>query len=146
MAEGRSIIYSARLLSDISLAIFIANQFKQPGMVHYIGRAMALGSTLTPGAGLIYLVSKLDLYYLLTGIREQGLLIDRARGLSIEPRALGLSCAYGVMILLLGRKKLFRFWPALLAVNLTALLITYSASSYVLLERGADGVALLLEP
>jgi len=136
-AEGRSIIYSARLLSDVSLAIFIANQLRQPGMIHYIGRAMVIGSTITALAGLAYLTAKLDLYYPLTGIGQQGLLIDRARGLSIEPRALGLSCAYGVMILLLGRKKLFRMWPALLAINLTALLITYSASSYVLLAVGA---------
>lgn len=137
MAEGRSIIYSVRLLSDFSLAIFIANQLRQPGAINYIGRAMVIGSTLTALAGLAYLAAKFDLYYPLTGIGQQGLLIDRARGLSIEPRALGLSCAYGVMILLLGRKKLFRMWPVLLVINLAALLITYSASSYVLLGAGS---------
>ncbi|MCG3162167.1 MAG: hypothetical protein JMDDDDMK_03407 [Acidobacteria bacterium] len=136
-AEGRSIIYSARLLSDISLAIFIANQLRQPSVIYYIGRAMVIGATLTALAGLIYLATKLDLYYPLTGIGEQASLIDRARGLSIEPRALGLSCAYGVMILLLGRERLFSFWPLLLLINLIALLTTYSASSFVLLFAGA---------
>jgi hypothetical protein len=135
-AQGRSVIYSARLLSDISLAIFIANQLRQPGALYFAGRAMVAGSTLTALAGLFYLATKIDLYYPLTGIGEYGLLIDRARGLSIEPRALGLACAYGVMLLLLGRKKLFFLWPLLLLVNLVALLITYSASSFVLLVAG----------
>ncbi|MGE0131432.1 MAG: O-antigen ligase family protein [Blastocatellales bacterium] len=136
-AEGRSIIYSARLLSDISLAVFIANQLRQPGVIYYIGRAMVIGTTLTALAGLVYLATKLDLYYPLTGIGEQASLIARARGLSIEPRALGLGCAYGIMILLLGRKSLFSSWPLLLLINLIALLITYSASSFVLLFAGA---------
>jgi hypothetical protein len=137
LAEGRSVVYTSRLISDFSLAIFIANQLKVPDTLFYAGRAMVIGSTLTAAAGLIYLAAKIDLYYPLTGIGEHGLLIDRARGLSIEPRVLGLSCAYGIMILLLGRKKLFKIWPLLIIVNLMALLITYSASSFVLLVSGA---------
>jgi hypothetical protein len=136
-APGRSIVYSVRLISDLSLAVFIANQLRRPGTLFYIGRALVIGSTTTAMAGITYLFIKLDLYYPLTGIGEHAVFIDRARGLSIEPRALGLSCAYGVMILLLGRKRLFRAWPLLLVINLTALLITYSASSYVLLVCGA---------
>ncbi len=136
-AEGRSIIYPVRLLSDVSLAVFIANQLRQPGALYFIGRAMVIGSTITALAGLVYLATKIDLYFPLTGIGQQGVLIDRARGLSIEPRALGLSCAYGVMVLLLGRKRLFSFWLVLLPINLLALLITYSASSFALLGVGA---------
>ncbi|MDQ3009397.1 MAG: hypothetical protein M3X11_01635, partial [Acidobacteriota bacterium] len=135
-AQGRSLIYSARLLTDISLVIFVANQLRQPGMLYYVGKAMAIGSTITALAGAAYLVAKVDLYFPLTGIGEQAVMIDRARGLSIEPRSLGLSCAYGIMILLLGRGKLFTTWPVLVLINLVALLITYSASSYVLLGAG----------
>lgn len=136
-APGRSIVYSVRLFSDLSLAVFIANQLRRPGALRYIGRAMVIGATVTGVAGIAYLFLKVDLYYPLTGIGEHAFYIDRPRGLSIEPRALGLSCAYGVMVLLLGRKQLFRMWPALLVINLTGLLITYSASSYVLLGAGA---------
>jgi hypothetical protein len=136
-AEGRAIIYPVRLISDVSLAIFIANQLRQPGALYYVGRALVVGSTITAFAGLIYLFTQTDVYYSLTGIGEQGLLIARARGLSVEPRALGLGCAYGIIILLIGRKRLFSFWLALLPINLLALLITYSASSFVLLGVGA---------
>jgi hypothetical protein len=141
-APGRGLIYSVRLLSDLSLTIFIANQIRRPGSLLYLGRAMVLGSTMTAVVGLCYFVSKIDLYYLITGLGEQGLKIERARGLSIEPRALGLACAYGIMILLLGRKRLFKPWIALVFLNLAGLMITYSASSLALLVSGVISAGL----
>lgn len=135
-APGKSIVYSVRLLSDFSLAVFIANQLKQPGSLKYLLRAMVSGATVTALAGLLYLINNFDLYYFITGLGEQILNIDRARGLSIEPRAMGLACAYGVMILLLGRAGISRYWVILLLINLTGLMISYSASSFVLLIIG----------
>ncbi len=135
-APGRAIIYSVRLLSDFSLALFIAGQVRRPGMLLYLGRSIALGATITALAGLFQFIGKLDLYYLITGLGEQGLRIDRARGLSIEPRALGLACAYGIMVLLLARRKLFGAWAILLMINLAGLMVTYSASSLALLISG----------
>lgn len=135
-APGRLVVYSTRLLSDLSLAIFVARQLRQSGALLYLARALVLGSTLTAAFGLVYFVFKVDVYALITGLGEQLLSIDRARGLSLEPRTLGLACAYGIMVLLLGRQRLIWFWPLLVIVNLLGLLVTYSASSLALLVAG----------
>jgi O-Antigen ligase len=135
-AQGRLIVYTVRLLSDFSLALFIANQLRRPGVLLYLGRALVVGGTLTALAGLSYLATRTDVFFPITGLGEQAVYLDRTRGFSAEPRALGLSCAYSIMALLLGRARLFRFWPLLVGVNLLALLITYSTSSYVLLAAG----------
>jgi hypothetical protein len=135
-APGRAIVYSVRLVSDFSLAIFIANQIRYRGMLLYLGRSMVIGATISSLAGLFQFAGKIDLYYLITGLGEQSLRIDRARGLSIEPRALGLACAYGIMLLLLARRKAFGLWVMLLMINLAGLMITYSASSLALLLTG----------
>jgi hypothetical protein len=135
-ATGRVLVYSLRLLSDFSLALLIARELRDANVLYWLGRAMMWGATLTALAGLLYFATGVDLYFPLTGLGEQGLQIGRARGLSIEPRTLGLACAYGTMILLLGRQKIARAWPLWLLVNLLGLLITYSASSIVLLATG----------
>ncbi len=135
-APGRSIIYSIRLLSDLSLALFIAGQLRRPGTLLYAARCMVVGTTSTALAGMIHLISNADLFNIITGLGGQVLNIERARGLSLEPRAMGMACAYGIMILLLGRSRISRYWILLIFVNLIALLISYSASSFVLLMFG----------
>lgn len=135
-APGRTVIYSARLLADLSLAVFLANEILRSRSLQLIGRVMVFGSTVSALAGLFQFVTKIDLYNILTGLGEEILYVGRSRGLVGEPRALGLSCAYGVMILLIGRRKVFRLWPVLLFINLMALLITYSASSLALFVAG----------
>jgi hypothetical protein len=135
-AHGRWVVYTLRMISDASLAIFIAGQLQKAGSLYYLGRAMVIGSTMTGLVGVAYLVVNTDFYYPITGLGEVAFYIDRARGLSYEPRGLGLACAYGVMILLLGRRALFKSWLLILVVNLIGLLATYSASSYVLLGVG----------
>lgn len=135
-SQGRSIIYLVRLMSDVSLIIFIAKQLRKPGAIYYLARTLALATTLSALAGLIHLLTSVDLYYLIAGMGEQVLRMNRVRGLSPEPRALGLCCAYGVMVLLLGRRKLFRTWGVLLPINLAGLLLTYSTSSLALLVVG----------
>lgn len=135
-APGRTIIYSARLLADLSLAIFFAEEILRGGALLRIGRALVFGSTLSAIVGSFQFVTKIDLYYILTGLGEQVLYLGRPRGLVGEPRALGLACAYGVMILLIGRAKISYLWPVLLFVNLISLLNTYSASSLALFVVG----------
>jgi len=135
-APGRTIVFLIRTLSDISLTIFVANEIRRSVSLLYIGRALALGSTMSALAGLIQFATKLDPYYLITGMGEQILEIDRARGLAGEPRGLGLICAYGVMVLLLGQRKLFNVWLPMLVVNIAGLLVTYSASSMFLFVAG----------
>ncbi|MEP7338558.1 MAG: O-antigen ligase family protein [Acidobacteriota bacterium] len=135
-APGRSIIYSARLLADLSLAVFIANEILHSRSLRLIGRVLVIGSTASAIAGIYQFVTKVDLYNIITGLGEEILYVGRSRGLVGEPRALGLSCAYAVMFLLIGRKKISALWPVLLFINLIALLITYSASSLALFAAG----------
>jgi hypothetical protein len=135
-APGRTVVFLVRTLSDISLTIFVASEIRKSVSLLYIGRALALGSTMSGLAGLIQFATKLDPYYLITGMGEQILEIDRARGLAGEPRGLGLICAYGVMVLLLGQQKLFKTWLPMLVINIAGLLVTYSASSMFLFVAG----------
>lgn len=135
-APGKTIIFLVRLLTDLSLTIFIAEQILLGGALRLIGRSMMIGATLSAVAGLFHFVTQIDLYYIITGTGEQILHLGRARGLVGEPRALGLNCAYGVMILLIGRRQISRLWPALLLVNVVTLLLTYSASSIALFIAG----------
>lgn len=135
-APGRTLVYLVRLLSDISLTLFVAEQARQPGNLLWIGRALVAGATLSALAGLMTLVTGFDLVYAITDFEEQLLTADRAHGLSAEPRGLGLACAYGLMILLVGQRRLFRLWPVLVVVNLAGLLSTASTSALALLGAG----------
>ena len=135
-APGRTIIYSARLLADLSLTIFIAGEILRTRSLLWIGKALVAGSTLSAITGIFHFLTKIDLYFILTGLGEQILFLGRSRGLVGEPRTLGLSCAYGIMILLIGRKKIFSLWYIMILINLAGLLITYSASSLALFAVG----------
>ncbi len=135
-APGRTIVYSVRLLSDISLTIFIANQLRITSNIYVIGRALVAGATLSALAGLLTFFTGFDLVYAITDFEEQFLTAERAHGLSAEPRGLGLACAYGLMILLIGQRKLFKLWPVLLVINLAGLLSTVSTSALALLMTG----------
>lgn len=135
-APGRAIIYSVRLLSDFSLAVFVANQFRQPGTLIIIVRSMVIGATLSSIVGILYLVTGFDLAYAINGFEDQFLTAERAHGLSAEPRGLGLASAYTLMFLLVGQKKLFRFWPLMIIINLIALLASSSTSALALVLAG----------
>lgn len=135
-APGRTIIFLVRVLSDISLTIFVANEFARPGSIIRAARMLVVGSTLSAAAGLLQFATRVDLYNIITGMGQQILAIDRSRGLAGEPRGLGLICAYGAMILLLGQRKLYGSWILLLIINIAGMLATYSASSLALFATG----------
>jgi hypothetical protein len=135
-APGKTIIYLVRLLTDLSLTIFIAEQMLIRGTLRMVGRVMMIAATISSLTGIFYFITQIDLYYIITGAGEQVLHLGRARGLVGEPRALGLSCAYCVMILLIGRRQISWLWPALLLINIVTLLLTYSASSLALFVAG----------
>ncbi len=135
-APGRTIIYSFRLISDLSLTLFVATQLRVAGNLYWIGRALVVGATLSALAGLLTLFTGFDLVYAITNFEDQFLTAERAHGLSAEPRGLGLACAYGLMILLIGQKRLFKLWPVLLVINLAGLLSTVSTSALALLLTG----------
>lgn len=135
-APGRTLVYSIRMISDISLTVYIAEQLRIPGRLYLLGRALVAGTSLSALAGLFTMFTGIDLVYLITDFEEQFLTAERAHGLSAEPRGLGLACAYGLMILLVGQRKLFRLWPLLVVVNLAGLFSTASTSALVLLTAG----------
>ncbi len=137
IAQGRTIIYLMRLVSDLSLAILLTSLLRQvPDAFLTVGRAVALGGTLNALVGLINFISDVDIFYLLTGIGETLILTGRARGLALEPRAMGMCCDYGLLVLLLLRRRLSVGWLFLLVINLVGVLITYSVSSLALLGCG----------
>jgi hypothetical protein len=135
-APGRTLIYLTRTLADLSLALFLARELVRGVSLVWVGRWLTVGATLSSLVGVLQFFFDVDLYFALTGLGEQVVFMGRSRGLVGEPRALGLACAYGSMILLLGRKRLTRFWAVFLLINLTGLLLTYSASSLVLFLAG----------
>lgn len=135
-APGRTVVYSLRLISDLSLTVFAATQLRNAGNLYLVGRALVIGATLSALAGLLTLFTKFDLVYAITDFEDQFLTAERAHGLSAEPRGLGLACAYGLMILLIGQKRLFKLWPVLLVINMAGLLSTVSTSALALLLAG----------
>jgi hypothetical protein len=137
IAPGRTIIYLIRLISDLSLTILLVQLLQQvPKSLLTVGRAVALGGALNALVGMINFAAGVDVFYLVTGIGETILLTGRARGLAIEPRAMGMCCDYGLIVLLLLRHRLSSWWLLLLVINLVGVLITYSISSLVLLGFG----------
>ncbi len=135
-APGRTLIYSARLLSDFALGIFVARQIIEPGAIIVVARSLVLGAVISAATGFLYLATGFDLAYAINGFDNPLLTAERAHGLSAEPRGLGLACAYGLMILLVGQGKLFRLWPIMVIITLAALFATSSTSALALLVAG----------
>jgi hypothetical protein len=137
-APGRSIVYLSRLLADLSLTIFVARELRKPGALLFLGRMLVLGATISALAGIINLLRPgFDPYFTITGLRNlNGIQFFRSRGLSFEPRGLGMACVYGLMILIIipGRITLRR--QILILVNLLGILVSYSTSSLALFAAG----------
>ncbi|HEX6288542.1 MAG TPA: hypothetical protein VFZ66_05085 [Herpetosiphonaceae bacterium] len=142
-APGRAVIYSIRLISDLSLAVFVARELQKPGRIAVLGRAIVLGASLTALAGIFNFITTIDPYFTITGLRDLAG-NQRARGLSFEPRGLGMACAYGLMVLIVmpGRLSLHR--QGLLGINLLGLLVSYSTSALVIFVAGLAAAWLFL--
>ena len=78
-APGRTIIYSARLLTDLSLAVFIASEIRRVNSLTWIGKSLVAGSTISALAGIFHFLTKIDLYFIITGLGEQILYLGRSR-------------------------------------------------------------------
>lgn len=142
-APGRTIVFTIRLISDLSLTVFVARELQKPGRVLVLGRAIILGASLTALAGIFNFVTKVDPYFLITGLRDLAG-NQRARGFSFEPRGLGMACAYGLIVLVVmpGRLSLQRF--SLLGLNLIGLLLSYSTSALAIFVAGLVAAWLFL--
>lgn len=137
-APGRAIVFPIRLAAELSITLFVAEQLLRPGNIRYAVRMLIIGSTISAAFAALTLVSPgFDAYFSITGLRalgEVGLL--RARGLSFEPRGLGMACAFGIIFLLVypGRHGWRR--SVLMLINLVGLLVSISASAIALLLVG----------
>lgn len=130
-APGRAIVYPVRLLADLSLMLFLAEQLCKPGMILFFGRSFIMGASMTAAMGFANLILPgFDPYNLITGEGYSGgIAFDRARGLSFEPRGLGLACVYGLMILLVYPGAVTRRRNFLMVITMLGLLSTYSTSA-----------------
>jgi hypothetical protein len=134
-APGRTIVYTIRLISDLSLTVFLARELQKPGRIGVLGRAIVLGASLTALAGIFNFMTKIDPYFMITGLRDLAG-TQRARGLSFEPRGLGMACAYGLMVLVVMPGHLSWQRQGLLGLNLLGLLASYSTSALAIFIAG----------
>ena len=137
-APGRVIVYIIRTLADLSLTIFIFNQLKEPRNLLFVGRMLILGCVITGFFGAISLfMPNLDFYNMITGLRAVDLVaMGRGRGLSFEPRGLGMACTYGILLLLIYPSAFsFRKTLSLFICGL-GFVAAFSASSLALFVGG----------
>ncbi len=134
-APGRAVVFLTRLVSDLSLIVFMARELQKPGRLRLLGQSVALGASLTAIAAIFNFITKIDPYFTITGLRDLAG-NQRARGLSFEPRGLGMACTYGLLMLIIlpGRISTRRF--GLIGINLLGLLVSYSTSSLALFLAG----------
>jgi hypothetical protein len=141
-AEGRTIIFMIRTISDLSLTVFVMNQLAKPGAFDTLRRSMIVGIVANAFAAIGWVLLHLDAYGLITGIRgyavQEG---GRARGLTYEPRGLGLACAFGLVLILGKHLRRRRDWVLLALVGL-ALLLSISASGIAAAIVGLVAIAM----
>jgi hypothetical protein len=137
-ASGRTILYMTRQIANLSIAFFVARQIvrsKHPGKLF---RYILAGTLLAAIGALAEYLTGISLYTLLTeGILSPTYHNLRVRGFSFEPRGLGLTLAYGILLCLLLSLR-HRSWKvlALLLVNVCALLLSRSVSGLMAVAAG----------
>jgi len=131
-APGKTIVQLIRMLGDISLTVFLTEELRKRGTALYLTRAVLAGAITTAAVGILEAATHFDFYRTITSI-VRDYVVDRSRGLSFEPRGLGMACAYAIVILLLGQRRILKWWITALFIALAAMALTYSASAVALL-------------
>jgi len=131
-----------RLLADGSLTFFVARELRDMVGLSTLVRAMVVGAALTAAAGLFFVATQFDAYGVITGTGDYIVHTGRARGLSYEPRGLGLACAYASVMVLLSPYR-GRVKAGLLALLVAGLAVTYSATAIALFATGMLALLLL---
>ena len=127
LPPGRTLVYLIRTISDFSLTILLVRTLRDPAETRVMTRWLIYGASATGMAGLIGYLFGIDFYLLITGLRDYVSRDFRPRGLSFEPRGLGLSCAYGLTLLLIKPRRSWKQW--LLVVPLAGgLVFSFSTS------------------
>ncbi|HEY8259119.1 MAG TPA: hypothetical protein VIG08_15790 [Gemmatimonadales bacterium] len=135
-AQGRVLIYAARLLSDFGIILLVARQLLRGTRPHEVMRLLLIGTSAAVVGALVEFVTNVQVYQLLTGfpINEIG---GRVRGLNFEPRGLGLTMVQGGFIAFLwSRVKRSRFLAMLAAAHFVVLVLAVSASALIAAAAG----------
>ena len=136
-AEGRSIIYLVRTISELSVVIYIATMVQSPENIGKLLRYLLVGTSLAAFAVLVQWLSGVDVYALL--VPSQASLpvdLDRLRGLSAEPRTSSQVLTWGILLLLglsdLGLRRII-----LLFLHVVAFALTVSTTGLITLTVGS---------
>ena len=141
-AQGRTLIYLARAVTDVCLTVFVAREVYRTNALESLRKALVAGSTVTALFGIASLVLQFDFYHAITGLNVDLSDYARARGLSYEPRGLGLACVYGILFSIpFCRPSVL--WLLVLSVNLLGLVISGSTSALALFAAGMLALGLL---
>jgi hypothetical protein len=141
-AQGRLLIYSARLLSDFGIILLVARRMIRGTLPHEMIRLLLIGTCAAAIGGMAEFVTKIQIYEALTGypINEIG---GRVRGLNLEPRWLGLTMVQGGFIALLwSRIRRSRALAMLALIHFAVMVLAVSASA--LFAAGAAWLCLVL--
>ncbi len=133
-ASGRAFIYTGRNILDLSVAIFIARWLKDTLRFDSIIYYLIAGTTVSALSIVFQQVTRLDIYYLLTGLGIDLSMIDRARGLNFEPRGAGLIMTHGILLSIaiqFQHKSRSSYW--LISLYFISFLFAASASATVAL-------------
>ncbi len=141
-AQGRLLIYGARLLSDFGIILLVARRMIRGTLPHEMIRLLLIGTCAAAIGGMAEFVTKIQIYEALTGypINEIG---GRVRGLNLEPRWLGLTMVQGGFIALLwSRIRRSRALAMLALIHFAVMVLAVSASA--LFAAGAAWLGLVL--
>lgn len=144
-ANGRTLIYLVRMLADLGLVLFTARQVAGGLRPSTLVKWLLLGTTVAALSGLAEFLTGIQFYQAITGYPIQ-VLGNRVRGLSFEPRGLGLAMAHGLFFSLLYRQfRRSRAVLVLVGLHAAVLLLTVSVSALAAALAAWVGV-ILVEP
>ena len=139
-APGRASIYLVRAAADISLAFFVAEQLVKLKRPDIIIRYLLVGTSVAALAGVLEYITHFDFYGAITGLRAYSTEF-RMRGFNFEPRALGLTAVYGMLLsLVLYSRRHSWSLLALIGLHAVALFLASSTSAIIVLAVAATAL------
>lgn len=144
-AEGRSIIYLVRTISELSIAIYIATKVQSPENISKLLKGLLVGTSLAALGILLQWALNEDIYArLVPSAQTLSLEMYRLRGFNGEPRTSGQVLTWGILLLLgIPDLQLRRF--VLLSLHVATLALTVSTTGLVSLAAGI-GLLIVFSP
>lgn len=139
-AAGRSLVHLLRTAADLSLAIYISRYVARTGRPDQVVRYVLAGTALAACGGVLEYLTRIDVYYLVTGSRPLALEY-RMRGFNYEPRGLGLMATHGLVfsLMLYSHRRSWRQLGSIL-LHAAALFLTIATSALAALTAGISAL------